>query len=809
MNLSLKRFPIVILFTGIIWLSGCSNNGEDSNASGYPIHQVPFTSVHLEDQFWSPRIKKNHEVTIPIAIEQSSITGRIKNFAIAGGEAKGSFCSEYPFDDSDVFKIIEAASYSLSMFPDPTLEAKIDSIIKIIGEAQEEDGYLFTNRTIALMNGEDTHPWVGHERWEKVNDLSHELYNLGHLFEAAVAHNQATGKTELLDIAVKAADLLVETFGWGKLEDYPGHEVVELGLVKLSLQTGDTRYLDLAKFFLDVRGPNGPEYCQAHAKVVDQREAVGHSVRATYLYTGMADVAALYDDDSYITAIQSIWEDMVYHKTYITGGIGSGGGNEGFSGPYVLPNMSAYCETCASVGNIIWNYRMFLHDGDAKYMDVLERTLYNAFLSGVSLSGDRFFYPNPLESMGQHKRSRWFGCACCPPNVARLLPSLPGFFYATDGNKLYVNLYAESKAEVDLGDNKVEVIQETNYPWDGTVNITLHPSEVARVEMMFRVPGWSRNQAIPGDLYHFDKQDNNPVLFYVNGKEVRPVIKNGYAGITRKWKEGDSVRIELPMVPRVVLADEHILEDRGKMALQRGPLVYAAEWPDVPEGKVLNLLLDREVEPGTTFRPELLNGVVTLDMEALLVKEKDGKIEPASDTREVRMIPYYSWNNRGPGEMAVWLPYKLENALPLREPTIASKSKVTSSTSGIALYAINDLLYPSYSNDHHWPYLHWWPKRNSTEWLQYTFEAPGTVSTAEVYWFDDLDAGGGCGIPESWRLLYRDGKGWKDVIAHGDYPVQKDSWCSISFDPVTTDAMRLEVKIPADCSAGIHEWIVK
>ena len=409
----------LIFLTGLILLfSGCSKQRK----ADYPIQPVPFTSVKVTDDFWAPRIKKNSTVTIPIAISYCESSGRVKNFEIAGKLDTGKFQTIYPFDDSDVYKIIEGASYSLQTNPDPKLEAYLDTLIYKIGKAQEPDGYLYTNRTIAEMHGgRGLHEWASKKRWVQDSVLSHELYNLGHLYEAAVAHYQATGKKTLLNIAIKSADLVNKDFGWDREKVYPGHQVIEMGLVKLYRVTGEKKYLDLAKFFLDVRGPRGEAYNQANKKVIDQTEAVGHAVRATYMYSGMADIAAIENDKAYLNAITKIWEDIVYRKIYITGGIGATGGNEGFGEPYVLPNMSAYCETCASIGDIFANHRLFLLHGEAKYIDILEKTLYNSMLSGVSLSADRFFYPNPLESYGQHERSAWFGCACCPSNIARFV----------------------------------------------------------------------------------------------------------------------------------------------------------------------------------------------------------------------------------------------------------------------------------------------------------------------------------------------------------------------------------------------------
>ncbi len=647
---SLLRILGISLFIPFL-ITSCSDPATKSS-NDYPINPVPFTAIHLTDHFWAPRLETNHRVTIPIAIEQSIITGRIKNFEIAGGLTEGKFCSTFPFDDSDVFKIIEAASYSLQTNPDNELELVLDSLIYKIAEAQEEDGYLYTIRTIM---GDDSHEWIG-KRWEKVNELSHELYNLGHLYEAAVAHYQATGKRNLLDVAIKSAELVDSIFGWGKIEDYPGHQEIELALVKLFRVTGEQKYLDKAKFFLDVRGPDGASYNQAHKKVIDQSRGVGHSVRATYMYSAMADIAALYNDASYITAMQRIWEDMVFTKTYITGGIGSTGSGEGFEESYKLPNRTAYCETCASVGNIMWNHRMFLLDGEAKYIDVLERTLYNGFLSGVSLTGDHFFYPNVLESGGQHERREWFGCACCPPNIARLLPSLPGYIYAIDGKTIYVNLFMDNIAKIPMGNNEIELVQKTGYPWQGKVELLVNTMTAQKFELKIRIPGWARNEAIPGNLYYFTDTLDSKISFYINGELVQYEESSGYASLVRKWNKGDVVSFEFPVTPRTVVADERVADDLGKIAVQAGPLVYAAEWPDVPDGRVLDLVFDRDLPLKPVFNDTLLNGVMVIETFARTGRQvPDEEIEP-SGKRSLYLIPYYSWNNRGPGEMMVWLP---------------------------------------------------------------------------------------------------------------------------------------------------------
>jgi uncharacterized protein len=641
----------------LLAMTSCTGAGDDEN---YPIRPVPFTSVKMTDSFWAPRIEKNHEVTIPIAFGYCESTGRVKNFEIAGGLDTGAFQTIYPFDDSDVTKIIEGAAYSLQTFPDPELEAYVDSLIWKIGLAQEDDGYLYTNRTIAEMGYGKVHEWAEGGRWEKTNILSHELYNLGHMYEAAVAYYQATGKRELLDISLKSADLVDKDFGWDAFVSYPGHQVIEMGLVKLYRTTGDRRYLDLAKFFLDARGTrdDGDEYAQSHIKVVDQAEAVGHSVRATYMYSGMADVASILKDEAYVNAITRIWEDLVHRKMYITGGIGASGGNEGFAEPYHLPNMTAYCETCASIGSIFFNHRMFSMHGEGRYFDILEKTLYNGALSGVSLTGDRFFYPNPLESDGRHSRSPWFGCACCPSNVCRFIPAIPGYIYSVTDDDLYVNLFASNEARISFGKNNVTVTQETLYPWDGKVTMTVSPEKEGNFKLHIRIPGWARNEAIPGALYLFADTVEEEFSLLVNGEVPELSVTDGYVKVTRKWMRGDRVELFLPMPVRTVVADERVKEDAGKYAIQKGPLMFCAEWPDNPEGKVLDIFIDANPAFKTEFNQGLLNGTELIKTTGYRsVTASDGTVTPG-EPFAMTLIPYHLWNNRGKGEMRVWIPYR-------------------------------------------------------------------------------------------------------------------------------------------------------
>lgn len=775
----------------------------------YPIQPVAFTQVHVMDNFWAPKIKVNADVTIPYTLEQCRKTGRIDNFLVAAGKKKVDKLTEYTFDDTDLYKIIEGASYGLQVTKNPGLEKYLDTLIAIIGDAQEKDGYLYTFRTAKM---DKPHDWIGSKRWEKEEDLSHELYNSGHLFESAVAHYQATGKKSLLNIAIKNADLLVKTFGYGKEERFPGHQIVETGLTKLYRVTGKKEYLDLAKFFLDLRGTPGHlnhEYSQAHKKVIDQHEAVGHAVRATYMYTGMADVAALTGNKEYLKAIDDIWNDVVEKKLYITGGIGATGAGEAFGKAYNLPNMSAYAETCASIANVYWNSRMFLLHGDAKYIDVMERTLYNGLLSGVSLSGDRFFYPNPLASMGQHQRSAWFGCACCISNMTRFLPSMPGYVYGQNENNLYVNLFVGSVSQIKLPAGNISITQNTNYPWEGKNELVINPARTTKFALHIRIPGWAVNQPVPGDLYGNDIKTTTPVILLVNGNPVKYKIEKGYAVLDRNWKKGDKVVLDLPMEIKRVLANDKVQDDKNRFALQRGPIMYCLEGPDNNDAVVMNIVVKKDEPVKAVYKADLLNGVMTLQMKGASAKRQLNSDELIKTEQNVVAIPYYSWANRGPGEMEVWIPFEESAAKPTPAPTIASKSKVSGSIRNVRmLKGLNDQYDPKNSQDASATYLHWWPKKNTEEYVQYDFDEEHTVSQSSVYWFDDAPFGG-CRIPASWKLFYKDGDQWLPVKNKEAYEISKDKYNAIHFEPVTTKALKLVIQQPVDHSTGLHEWNVK
>lgn len=778
----------------------------DDRAGKYPIDPVPFTSVKVTDQFWGQRLKANREVTIPLAFSKCEETGRYDNFVKAAHPSEDYKVGGYSFDDTDVYKTIEGASYLLQTYPDKKLKKYIDSVLVIVAAAQEPDGYLFTART---MNPKHPHEWAGSRRWEKVEELSHEFYNLGHMVEGAIAHYQATGQRNFLDIAIRYADCVCREIGDnpGQQVRVPGHQIAEMALAKLYTVTGDRKYLDQAKFFLDKRGytDRRDEYSQAHKPVVEQDEAVGHAVRAAYMYSGMADVAALTGDSAYILAIDRIWDNIVSKKYYITGGIGATSQGEAFGKNYELPNMSAYCETCASIGNVYLNYRLFLLHGESKYYDVLERTLYNGLIAGVSLDGGSFFYPNPLESMGQHQRQPWFGCACCPSNVSRFIPSLPGYVYAVKDNQVYVNLYLSNKATLKIGRKSVTLSQETRYPWNGDIALTVDKNSAGRFAMKLRIPGWVRNQVVPSDLYTYTDGKRLSYQVKVNGElQEAELGADGYFTVTRQWKKGDKVELHFDMEPRVVKANARVEADRGRVAVERGPLVYCAEWPD-NDFDVLSVLLNRQPSFTVTEKPDLLYGLNQIQTPAQTLKyDAEGRLSVQDVT--LTLIPYYAWAHRGSGRMAVWLPSDVKAARPAG--TVATY-KITASHQTSALSSVADGLVPQDENDRTIPYYHWWPKNGSTEWVAYEFPQARKVSSAEVYWFDDAPWGG-CRVPRSWSLYYKDNAGqWQPVANPGEYTVRKGDANMVTFDPVTTTAMKLEVVLPEKNSAGVFEWTVR
>ena len=794
---------LVIALTGI-----CLAGSAQTHDGGYPITPVPFTSVKVTDSFWGQRLKASREVTIPLAFSKCEETGRYENFCKAAHPSSEYKVGGLAFDDTDVYKTIEGASYSMQTYPDKKLAKYIDSVLTIVAAAQEPDGYLYTSRT---MNPEHPHEWAGSKRWEKVEDLSHEFYNLGHMIEGAIAHYQATGKKNFLNIAIKYADCVEREIGDkpGQLVRVPGHQIAEMALAKLYLVTGEQKYLDLAKFFLDKRGYTSrtDAYSQAHKPVLEQDEAVGHAVRAAYMYSGMADVAALTGDTGYVHAIDKIWDNVVTKKLYVTGGIGATSHGEAFGENYELPNMSAYCETCAAIGNVYWNYRLFLLHGESKYYDVLERSLYNGLISGVSLDGGGFFYPNPLESIGQHQRQPWFGCACCPSNICRFIPSLPGYVYAVHNKDVYVNLFMSNTSELNVEGKKVTLAQTTEYPWNGDIRVSVSPKGKQDFTLKIRIPGWVQGEVVPSNLYTFTDNKQLAYAVKVNGEPVESKLDKGYFSIDRQWKKGDVVDVHFDMEPRTVKANSKVEADRGKISVERGPLVYCAEWPD-NDFSVLSVFMNRKPEFTVERKPELLYGIDELKTQAqTLGYDETGRLVTKDVT--LTLIPYYAWAHRGTGEMAVWLPQDVSATRPVMPPTIASKAKITASHMAKSISAINDGLTPKDENDRTAPYYHWWPQEGTTEWIAYEFEQPEEISSTTIYWYDDAPWGG-CRIPQSWKIYYKDASGnWQPVANTSSYGIAKGEPNTVRFTPVKTSAVMVEVVQPEKNSAGLFEWAVE
>jgi uncharacterized protein len=648
-------YSFVFLFS---FLAQCY--GQQKKYADYPISMVDINKVKISDNFWLPKIQTVQNTTIAYGFDKCRQEGRMENFLIAGGKMQGKVRGKMPFDDTDIYKIIEGASNSLISAPNKKLETYLDSVIDIIRIGQEPDGYLTTWCTI-----DPTHPpapWVEKtgKRWTGESS-SHELYNSGHLFEAAVAHYTATGKRNFLEIAIKNADLLVKTFGIGKLTLPPGHQIVETGLIKLFRITHNKKYLELAKYFLDLRGDSTThqlygEYSQDHKPVVQQDEIVGHAVRAVYMYAGMTDIAAIYEDSAYQKAVMSIWNNMVEKKVSLTGGIGAKHGGESMGKDFELPNLTAYNETCASIGDVYWNNRLFMLTGDAKYFDIIERTLYNGLISGISLDGKNFFYVNPLEADGKFQfnsgagtRQPWFDCSCCPTNLIRFIPSLPCLIYAVQKDTLYVNIYTSSKAKVRLGNTWVQIEQETDYPWQGEIRVKVSPGTFGQLTLKLRIPGWTQNKVLPSDLYTYTDTVNSNVGITLNGEKITYTIYHGYAAITRIWKPGESITISFPMTIRRIVADKRVKDDENLTALEYGPMVYCVEGID-NNNQVENLTLPDYAALRAEKRNDLLRGVNIISGD---VPTKDGQA-----VRTFTAIPYYAWSNRGAGTMKVWLPRK-------------------------------------------------------------------------------------------------------------------------------------------------------
>lgn len=768
------------------WLLALAGASVASSLHAEDLTALPFQDVRLKDDFWNKRIRINRTATIEANLHQCEITGRIRNFAIAGkleeGKHKGML-----YDDSDVYKVLEGIAYTLSSQRDFELEKRADAIIDKIAAAQQPDGYLNTYYTLVKPE----------ERWKNIRG-GHELYCAGHLIEAAVAYQQATGKRKLLDVAIKLADHIDNTFGLDKKVDTSGHEEIELALVKLYRATQRKRYLKLAQFFLDMRGQKDKrklfgEIAQDHKPIREQREVVGHAVRAMYLYCGMADVVALNGDPELLRALEKIWHDIVDRKMYVTGGIGPSAHNEGFTVPYDLPNDSAYCETCAAIGMALWNHRLFLMSGDGKYADVLEREVYNGLLSGVSLSGDRFFYVNPLASAGRHHRVPWFSCSCCPTNLVRYIPGMGERIWAHRGNAVWSVLYAGNTATIPLKGGNVKLTEKTQYPWQGDIEIVVEPEKSFQFDVNLRIPSWCRSE---------------PRLT-VNKRRTAADVVRGFVRIRRTWNRGDVIRLSLPMPVERVYADSLVAADVGRVALQRGPIVYCLEGID-NNGRVRNLCLPKQAKVSARFDKDLLGGVTVIDGEALAVSRMGEKL--ATKPVAFRAVPYFAWDNRDPGQMIVWIAEEPERAeLPGEDGILVNGIRIRAShlNSTDTLETVNDGETPKSSHEQGMRRMTWWDHRSSVEWLSYGTTKPRKLSAVEVYWFDDTGSGA-CRVPAEWRLLWLDGNEWKPVkLLKGEpYGTALDKFNKVSFEPVTTREIRLEAKLKEGYSGGVLKWRV-
>jgi hypothetical protein len=774
-------------------------NGPLAVAAEQPLlklRPVPFRDVGIQDAFWAPRRETNRVASIPFSLQKLEEAGNLEDMRLAARGATNGFRGPV-FIDSDLYKALEAASYSLATHPDPALEKQLDDIIALMAAAQQPDGYLNTYFTVKEPG----------KRWTNLRDC-HELYCAGHMFEAAAAHYQATGKKSFLTIATRYADYIDSVFGPPpKRLGYPGHPEIELALIKLGRATGNQRYFDLARFFVENRGRKffatehqtpldkyDGSYFQDDVPIYDHQNIKGHAVRAAYLMSGVTEVASQTGDDRLLAMLGRVWRNTTERNEYITGGIGPSAHNEGFTVDYDLPNLTAYQETCATVALAQWAHRLALLYGDASYADVLERGLYNGILSGVSQDGTKFYYVNPLESAGTHHRSPWFGCACCPPNVTRTLAALGGYAYAVTTDSLYVNLYIQGSAQAKIGDTPVTLKVSTEYPWDGKVALELEPVTKAKFALRLRVPGWCHDATVA-----------------VNHRAVKvPVTERGYLVLDREWKKGDRVELDLPMPVQRVSANPKVKADQGLLAIQRGPIVYCLEQCDQSE-PLAGFWLPLDAQLKAAREPGLLGGVVTITGEARAASDQNWRrklYQSAAPAVRVALkaIPYYAWDNRQPGLMKVWLPVAPQVQL-TRGLEAQAKVTVSFANDNCQPQGINDGLEPKTSGDQPAALCHWWPHKGTEEWAQYTWKKPIQVSGASAYWFDDTGRGE-CRPPASWRIEYLDGRDWKPVAATGPYSVAKDKWCAIRFAPVKTTALRLVVQLPPNFATGVHEWKV-
>lgn len=805
------RLACAALAIGGLWVNADATDQPGPPARTSMIRPAPLQSVQLDDGFWRPREEANARVTSWHNLAECERTGRLSNFARAAGREQGKF-QGLLFDDSDVYKAIEGCAYVLMTHDDAALRARVDEIIEVIAAAQQPDGYL--NTYFTLVEPEN--------RWKKLRH-SHELYCAGHLIEAGIAYRRATGNARLFDIAVRFADLINERFGPGKDSvGVPGHQELELALVKLWNETGEKKYLDLAHEMLERRGrPRDREsyqsYAQDHEPVGDQREAVGHAVRAVYMYCAMADILRA-GKAAYWPALDALWQDVTRRKLYITGGIGGIPGHEGFGDAYQLPNRSAYNETCAAIANALWAWRMFLLTGDAQYIDALELSAYNSMLSGVSQSGDQFFYPNPLEAdahspfnHGQAERCPWFGCACCPPNVLRFVPQVPGMAYAFDDDGLWVNLFIQGDVQVETPFGRVHLRVDTEYPWAGDVHIEVLEAPARPFTLRLRIPGWTGTSPVAGDLYRTRRDEHEQRFRLTSGDNpLNYDMDLGYATLTRRWIEGERVDLALPMPARRVEAHPQLDAASGAVALMRGPIVYCIEAAD-HGGRVSNLFLPPDASLVPWFDDALLGGAGVIEAPGMLAHVGPDGQTTQIDPVPLRAIPYALWCSRGRGEMKVWIPESASGVKPAPAPTLAMQARPAASHTwnSDTPAALNDGDEPRNSADGNIARHTFWNHVGTSEWYEYTFPDPVELHAADLYWFDDTGQGR-CRVPATWRLLYRTDAGWSPVeVRTGEFGVQPDRYNSVEFAPVRTTGLRIELTLREGFSAGALEWKVR
>ena len=787
---------------------------------------VTFEKVKMEDHFWLPRQQRQKSTLVPFALKNTEPA--VENLRRVGDYLKTGTCDTLlnlpRYVASDLFKVMEGVASLLAVERDARLEQHMDSLIDIIADAQCPDGYIYELHSVPRELVRNHESDAGTGRYQYVLH-SHELYDMGHMYEAAVAYFRATGKRKWLDVSEKNARHINRVFfegdpaynGGKPVMQAPGHEEIELALIKLSQATGNSLYAQMAKRFLDIRGVTFKDqnYAQQHQPVREQREAVGHAVRAMYLYSGMADVVAELGDTTLRPALEAIWHDVMDKKIHINGGLGSVPGIEGFGPAYMLPNRNTYDETCAAVGNVFFNYRMFLASGNGKYVDAAEVSLYNNVLAGVNLEGNKFFYVNVLEADG-HKpfnhgragRSPWFGTACCPSNMARLIPQVSGMVYSHSGDDIYCGLYAGCQTEIQLRSGRVGLTQQTEYPFDGKITISVSPDrEGLPFTLRLRIPTWCGTQFIPGKLYTYADKHPSQVTLRLNGKPLKVTAENGYVPLRREWKTGDRVELDLQVKTRYSVADARVEDDRDRVCITRGPLVFCAEEPDNTY-PAYDYIMKRIGSEGllSRFSSGIMEGIPMLTLRAQAL----GEDRPVRT--QVNLIPYYAWNNRGDNKtMNVWFARSAKTLMEGSVHTVGNIKNVsaTHTFSNDEVTAVADGKEPSSSADTSIPRWTSWPQKGQSQQLTVELRKLQSVESVSVYWYDDR---GGVQIPVSWSLEYRQDGSWKpwQLYTTDRYNCFADQYNMVHpAAPVKTDAIRVTMQPRQDSTVGILELLVE